>query len=368
MNDARDRGVKCNGWGAFPERRGGQLGLSSASLSDVPEYRKAPGFALKVLIHGKGIRSPGLATCPDGPDRHGSRRGGGRLFVLAQRVFIPVSLAVFLTFLLAPLVSFLQWRHVGRGPSVVLVVLLAVLVLGGVVWLVTIEVTSLAGELPTYTKNIRQKIRSLREMGQGSAMEHLDKMIQDIAAEWQLEPVSPEGGTADQPAEPVVADSQKPSAVVVQPESPAWLSRLPPLFSPVVESLGSLALALVLVVFMLLKREGLRNRLIGLVGRGRLTVTTKALEDAGQRISRFLLMQLIINASYGLALTSGLFLIQMPHALLWGFLAAILRYVPYLGTSITSVVLVALSLAVSPGVGATILGSWVDRSPRSAHL
>src|SRR5207302_10878241 len=114
------------------------------------------------------------------------------------------------------------------------------------------------------------------------------------------------------------------------PDSPAWLSRLPTLLGQVGESLGGLALALVLVVFMLLKREGLRNRLIRLVGHGRLAVTTRAVEDAGRRISRFLLMQVIINGCYGLALTTGLVLIQVPHAFLWGFLAAVLRYVPYL--------------------------------------
>ena len=119
----------------------------------------------------------------------------------AQTVFIPVALAVFLTFLLAPLVTILQRRHLGRLPSVILVVLLAALVLGGVVWLVTVEVTSLAGELPKYTENIKGKdpIAAAR-WARGRSMEHLEKMIQDIAAEWNSQPASPEGGTADQPA------------------------------------------------------------------------------------------------------------------------------------------------------------------------
>ena len=267
----------------------------------------------------------------------------------AQKVCIPVALAVFLTFLLAPLVSFLQRRRLGRTPSVILVVLLAALLLSGGVWLITAEVTSLAGEVPRYTENIKVKIRSLRQMGKGSVVERLEKMIQDISGEWQSQRASPEGEVTDKTAEPVGVAPEKPPAVVVQPESPPWLSRLPALFSPLVESLGSLALALVLVVFMLLKREGLRNRLIRLVGHGRLTMATKALDDAGQRISRFLLMQLIINASFGLVLALGLLLIQVPHALLWGLLAAILRYVPYLGSSITSVLLVALSLAFFSG-------------------
>src|SRR5262249_53220184 len=192
-------------------------------------------------------------------------------------------------------------------PSVVLVVLLAAVVLGGIVWLVTVEVTSLAGDLPAYTENIKEKVRSLRLMGDGSVTERLEKMIRDITGEWQSQTASPAGaGAADQPGGTA---PEKPPAVVMQPESQAWLSRLAGVLGHVAESLGGLALALVLVVFMLLKREDLRNRLIRLVGQGRLTVMTKAVDDAGQRISRYLLMQFIINASYGVVLAIGLLLI-----------------------------------------------------------
>jgi predicted PurR-regulated permease PerM len=259
----------------------------------------------------------------------------------AQAVLIPVALAVFLTFLLAPFVSLLQRHHVGRVPAVVLVVLVAALTLGGVGWLVTAEVTNVVGELPTYTENIKAKVRSLREMGQGAATESLEKMIRDISSEWASPAKSENVG-------PVVSPP-RPAEVTIQPDSPAWMSRLPVVLSSLVQLLGGLALALVLVVFMLLKREALRDRLIRLVGNGRLTVTTKALEDAGQRISRFLVVQLIINAGFGLVLALGLLLIQVPHALLWGFLAALLRYVPYLGSTLTALLLVTLSLAVFPG-------------------
>jgi predicted PurR-regulated permease PerM len=266
----------------------------------------------------------------------------------AQTVLVPVALAVFLSFLLTPLVSLLQRRGLRRTPSVIVVVLLAALVLGGVVTLVVTEVTGLAGELPTYTGNIREKVKSLRQMGHGT--DRLEKMIQDITGEWKSEPGSPEDGQEAEPTRgPVAVAPEKLSAVVVQPESNAWVSRLPDLLAPVVKVLGGLALALVLVVFMLLKRENLRNRLIRLVGHGRMTVTTKALDDAGQRISRFLLMQLIINASFGLVLALGLLLIQVPHALLWGFVAALLRYVPYIGTWVNAGGLIILSLAFFPG-------------------
>jgi predicted PurR-regulated permease PerM len=267
----------------------------------------------------------------------------------AQTVLVPVALAVFLTFLLAPLVSFLHRRRLGRVPSVVLVVLLAVLALSGVVWLVTTEVTGLAGDLPKYTENIKGKIRSLRQVGQGDVAERLEKMIQDLAGEWKSRPAPPVGDSGDRPPEPIAPGAHKPQAVTVEPDSPAWMARVPALLGSVVESLGGLALALVLVVFMLLKREGLRDRLIRLVGHGRLTVTTKAMEDAGRRISRYLLMQLIINAGFGLVLALGLVLLQMPHALLWGLLATLLRYIPYLGSLITAVLLLTLSLAIFPG-------------------
>jgi predicted PurR-regulated permease PerM len=264
----------------------------------------------------------------------------------AQTVLVPVALAVFLSFLLTPLVSLLQRRGLGRIPSVLMVVLLAALVLGGVVTLVATEVTNLAGELPTYTGNIREKVKSLRQMGHGT--DRLEKMIQDITGEWKSEPGSAEDGKADEPTGVAVAPEKVPT-VVAQPESNAWLSRLPDLLAPVVKLVGGLALALVLVVFMLLKRENLRNRLIRLVGHGRMTVTTKALDDAGQRISRFLVMQLVINAGFGLVLALGLLLIGVPHALLWGFLAALLRYIPYLGSCVTAGVLILFSLAFFPG-------------------
>jgi predicted PurR-regulated permease PerM len=267
----------------------------------------------------------------------------------AQKIFIPLALAVFLTFLLAPLVTILQRRGLGRTPSAILVVLLAVLVLGGIGWLITTEVTSLADDVPTYTKNIKGKIRALREMSEGSVMERLDQMLQDITGEWEAQPAGSKEGAADLPAGSGGAVVEKPTTVVVQPEGPALLSRVPALLGPAAESLGGLALALVLVVFMLLKREDLRNRLIRLVGHGRMTVMTNAVDDAGQRISRFLVMQLIVNVGFGLALSIGLFLIQVPHALLWGFLAAILRYVPYLGSWIMATLLIVLSLALFPG-------------------
>jgi predicted PurR-regulated permease PerM len=264
----------------------------------------------------------------------------------AQTVFIPVALAVFLSFLLAPLVTALQRRGLRRLPSVLLVVTLAAAVLGGGVWLVTAQVTSLAGEVPKYTENIKAKVKSLRHLGQGSVTSHLEKMIQEITGVWNL----PAGSREEKHAgKPPVAALEKPAAVMLEPESPTWLARLPALLSSLLATLAGLALALVLVVFMLLKREDLRNRLIRLVSHGQITVMTKALDDAAQRISRFLLMQLIVNATVGLSLGLGLLAIGVQYAFLWGFLAAVFRYIPYIGVWIAALPPVILSLAMFAG-------------------
>ncbi|MHB1035248.1 MAG: AI-2E family transporter [Pirellulales bacterium] len=288
-----------------------------------------PGWQLAVLILSGTVVGVVVVTC----------------LYWARTVFIPVALAVFLAFLLAPLVTALQRRGLSRLPSVILVALLAGALLGGGVWLVTAQVTSLAGEVPKYTGTIKGKVKALRDLGRGSVTSGLEKMIQDITGEWNLAAGSPEGEGAGKQA----VSATKPTTVVLEPESPTWLAQVPALLSSLLETLGSLALALVLVVFMLLKREDLRNRLIRLVSHGQITVMTKALDDAGQRISRFLLMQLFVNATVGLAAGLGLLALGIPYAFLWGFLAAVFRYIPYLGIWIAALPPIILSLAMSEG-------------------
>jgi predicted PurR-regulated permease PerM len=290
----------------------------------------APGWQLTLLILTGTVVGVVVVSC----------------LYWAQTVFIPVALAVFLSFLLAPLVTALQRRGLRRLPSVLLVVMLAAAVLGGGVWLVTAEVTSLAGEVPKYTENIKAKVTSLRHLGQGSVTGHLEKMIREITGVWNLPAGSREEKHGNKPP---VAALEKPTAVVLEPESPTWLARLPALLSSLLATLAGLGLALVLVVFMLLKREDLRNRLIRLVSHGQITVMTKALDDAGQRISRFLLMQLIVNATVGLSVGLGLLAIGVRYALLWGFLAAVFRYIPYIGVWIAALPPIVLSLAMFPG-------------------
>ena len=141
----------------------------------------------------------------------------------------------------------------------------------------------------------------------------------------------------------------KPREVVVQGEQSSTFWPLPIDIAPVFERLASGGLAIVLVIFMLMQREDLRNRLIRLIGYGHLTLTTKALEEASQRISRYLLMQSIINTSFGIAVGIALYFIGLPYALLWGFLAAMLRFIPYVGPWAATIMPSALSLIVFEG-------------------
>jgi len=223
----------------------------------------------------------------------------------AQAVLIPVALAILLTFLLSPVAGAMERLALGRLPSVILVVVLTFSLLGGIGWIVTLQFGSLANELPTYRKNIRQKIADVRGAGKGGALEKVQKTVDEVKNEIQK---------SDTPA--MAKERSRP--VVVQAEESFTFWPVPSAVGPMMERFASAGLVIVLVIFMLIQREDLRNRLIRLVGYGRLTVTTRALEEAGQRISRYLLMQTIINSSFGLAVGFALYLIGVPYAILWG--------------------------------------------------
>jgi predicted PurR-regulated permease PerM len=254
----------------------------------------------------------------------------------AQAILIPIALSIMLTFLLSPVASASERIGLGRLPSVIFIVVLIFSLLGGIGWIVTLQFGSLANELPTYRKNIRQKIADIREAGKGGALEKVQKTAEDVKEQFQQKDAA-------------ARVQEKPREVVVKAEQSSTFWPVPLAVGPTVERFASAGLVIVLVIFMLIYREDLRNRLIRLIGYGRLTVTTKALEEAGDRISHYLLMQTIINASFGLAIGSAFFLIGLPYAILWGFLAAVLRFIPYVGPFAAAIMPSALSLAVFQG-------------------
>jgi predicted PurR-regulated permease PerM len=246
----------------------------------------------------------------------------------AKAVLIPVALAILLAFLLSPVVQAVRRIGIGHMPAVLLVVVLVFACLGGLSWTIFQQMAQLIDDLPRYESNMKRKITDVRGAGKGSLLEKAQttakKIIEELEKSGQ--------GHAEQPV-----------PVVIQAPSALW--QLPTLLEP----LATAGLVIVLVIFILLERGDLRNRVIRLVGYRRLTLTTRALDEAGHRISRYLLMQSILNGSFGIAVGCGLFLIGLPHALLWGVLAALLRFIPYVGPTIAALLPMVLSLAVFPG-------------------
>ncbi len=252
----------------------------------------------------------------------------------AQEVLIPLVVAILLTFVLSPVVLMLQRRGLGRVPSVLLVVLLAFCLIGGIGVAVVSQVQSLAAELPKHKQDIINKIQRIRQANQGSWIEQISNTANDILKHIQGNG-TPESGAAPNQPVPVKMESSFPLVeTVVRPAATVLIGA---------------GLVIILVIFMLISREDLRNRMIRLIGSGSLTSMTKAFDDALRRISRYLLTQLMVNTGFGVALGCGLAIIGLPYAFLWGFVAALLRYIPYLGTWIAMLLPIAYSVAVSPG-------------------
>ena len=249
-----------------------------------------------------------------------------------QAVLVPIALAILLTFVLTPPVNWLE-RLIGRVPAVLVVVVLVFTVLGLAGWGLTRQLTHLAQDLPGYRANIRAKIADVRGAGKGGTVEQLQDTIEDIK------------GDLGTPAPPVGTSSRP---IVVSPESVAPFSAFAWL-GPVVGPLGTAALVIALVMFMLLERRDLRDRLIGLLGQGRLAITTKAFDEAGSRVSRQLLMQSLVNLVYGVIAGVGLYFLGVPYPFVWAALGAALRFIPYVGPVLGAGAPILVSLAALEG-------------------
>jgi predicted PurR-regulated permease PerM len=250
----------------------------------------------------------------------------------AQAVLVPIALAVLLTFVLTPPVNWLE-RWLGRVPAVLAAVTLVFIVLGVAGWGLARQMDHLADDLPTYRVNILAKIADVRGAGKGGSVEKLQETIEGIKTE--LGHSSAPTGTTSRP---VVVTSE----LVPGFSGFSWLG---PLLGP----LGTAGLVLAMVIFMLLERRDLRDRLIGLFGHGQLTVTTKAFDEAGTRVSRQLLMQSLVNLVYGIAAGIGLYVLGVPYPWVWAALGAALRFIPYVGPVIGAGAPILVSLAALPG-------------------
>jgi predicted PurR-regulated permease PerM len=262
---------------------------------------------------------------------------------VGREILVPMALACLLTFLLHPLVNFLCRWHLPRMAGVCVVTVTSFSVLAFVAWLLGGELARLANDLPNHRHNIQQRIRSFQQIGETRAVQRLRELVGDVSESTQ-QPVTPTEAV------------QAPAAVPAPPAPPppanvetALMKALNMIVPALADVLATAAVVTLFVIFMLLRLDDISQRIARLVGHSRLTLTTKAVEESGERVSRYLLMQGTVNAGYGLLLGIGLAVIGLPYVVLWGVLAAMSRFIPYVGPWLAAVLPVSLSLAVFEG-------------------
>ncbi|WP_428490412.1 AI-2E family transporter [Rhodopila sp.] len=292
---------------------------------------------------GPAERRPAVVTAAETPGLSGLLTLAVAVVVVAglylgRTVLIPITLAVLLSFLLAPIVNLLRRIHLGRVLSVVVAVLLALTVILALGGLIGIQIAGLAQDVPKYASTIRTKVDTV----QGYATSRLNRVMRGLG--------QPVEARSQAPAKtPGAGGQQKPMQVEVQQPEPTPVEIAERVIAPIVDPLSTTAIVVIVAVFVLLQREDLRDRLIRLFGSSDLHRTTAAMNDAARRLSRYFLTQLGINAAFGVITGTGLLLIGVPSPLLWGIIGLLLRFVPYIGAPLAAVLPLALAAAVSPG-------------------
>jgi predicted PurR-regulated permease PerM len=265
----------------------------------------------------------------------------------ARVVLIPLALALLFSVVLTSPVAFLERIKFPRVLAIFLVVLVLAGLMGLIGWKTSQQFVDLTNQLPAYKKTLQEKIRSLR----GPSSQSLNKAsdtVKELSKELgEVTPGSPPPANEARktPAAPGSPPSRPMPVEVVSPTNP--LESVETLFGP----LGTAGVVIIFMIFILADREDLRNRLIRLAGGNRLKIMTQALDEATQRINRYLFLQLLVNSGYGLLIFTALRFIGIPNASLWGVGAAILRFLPYIGAPMSALMPIVLSLAVFPGWG-----------------
>ena len=263
-----------------------------------------------------------------------------------REIFVPVALAVLLSFVLAPFVMLLRSWRIPRTPSVLIAVFFGFSIIFSLGGLMVSQATRLAARLPGYQQTLSDKIENLRGlMGGSGTLEQASTVLKELKTELQHKDAAgrpTDNGLTRQP-------SDKPIPVEVRQPDPGALSTLGAIIQPLISPLTTTGIVVIFVVFVLLQREDLRNRLVRLAGSADIQRTTAALDDAGKRLSKLFLTQIAFNAAFGLAIGIGLEFIGVPSAPLWGLIAMIMRFVPYIGALISAVFPLILAAAVGSG-------------------
>lgn len=259
-----------------------------------------------------------------------------------REVLVPITLALLLAFVLAPLVDLLRRTHLGKVPSVLLGVILALAVVVSIGGVIGTQIAELSTHLPDYVSTVETKVASVRSYALGQ--------VTHVADFIGSKRTTPSAGPAGHPAEtaPPVAAPLTASAAPQQSGSSAW-GLVERYLSPVLSPIATIGIIFVVAVFALLQREDLRDRLIRLIGSDDLHRTTLAIDEAGRRLSRYFLTQVSINTLFGIVVGIGLVVVGVPNPILWGILSALLRFVPYIGSFISAALPMALAAAVEPG-------------------
>ena len=271
------------------------------------------------------------------------------ILYFARDVLIPLALSVLLTFLLAPGVRWLERRRFPRALATTVMVTLSCCVIAGLVWVSVVQFLSFAASLPEYKSNIQNKISVLRSDPQGS-LGRARRTIDEIGTEMAKQDAAAAAAPAprDSPrSSRLPAPGERPVPVTIEERQLTPFELMREVITPLILPLTVAGAVILFTFIMLLQREDLRDRMIRLVGHGQLNVTTQVFEEAAERVSRYLRVQLIVNVSYGLPVGIALYAIGIPNAALWGVLATALRFIPYLGAWIAAALPIALAFAIS---------------------
>jgi predicted PurR-regulated permease PerM len=267
---------------------------------------------------------------------------------VAREVLIPLALAIVLSFVLTPALLFLRRLKVPRVVGVAIVVVFAFALIFGLGWLMSQQATQLAGDLPRYQHVLAEKISALRKSAAGSpALEKATEAIKDL--EQELANPTPEPKVGAEPSPPEQAEGRKPIPVEIHEPPPRSLELFQRIAGTVLPPLATAGIVILFVIFILLQREDLRDRAIRLLGASDMQRTTSAMNDAAERLSKYFLRQVLINSAYGVFIALGLWLIGVPSPIVWGILAMLMRFVPYVGSFIAAALPLLLAAVVEPG-------------------
>ena len=292
---------------------------------------------------------------------------------MARELLIPLAFAVTLSLILAPAIAWLQKLRLGRIPAALLVMVLAVTGTAAIGWMIFNDLVAVANQLPEYQANIHKKLEAIRAPNTGAvgrAAASVKELGKELAS--PPAPVAPPAALdrAGRRVAPAPASSPLPVQVVEKPANELLYMR--DMMQPFLRPLGVFGMVVIFSLFLMVGHNDFRDRLFRLVGVGQLNLMTQALNDATRRVSRYLLLQFLVNAVFGVLCGTGLFLIGVPYALLWGAVAAILRIVPYVGSVVAAALPLMLSLAVFDdwlhplsvflmfGTLELVTGNWVE--------